>query len=524
MKPLVQVLALLALLTFLFAALGAADQTLPADVRTLLDSAGANRSEVEKALTHYGAPADSLKYRAACYLIGNMEGHSYVTYALVDTTGKEIEFSALDYPSYDSLEAAFKVLESRHGSLDFKKKDVIRDETRISSDYLVSQIDYAFRAWTERPWARWLTFDQFCRYVLPYRGSNEPLDPWRESFFNEFADLSKSMKDSTDPIEAARAINKQIMTWFKFDSRYYYHPTDQGLSDMRLSGLGRCEDMTNLAIFAMRANGLAVTSDYTPFWADSSNNHAWNAILTPNGKVVPFMGCEANPGEYNLFHKAAKVYRKTFENHLENLAFQKHKQKKIPGWLAGKSYIDVTSDYTKAFDVTVRIDAPIPDSVDIAYLCVFNTGEWQPIQWGRITGKTATFPAMATGVMYLPAFYLNEEVVPAGPAFVLRDDSSMIPLGTGTDHPPTTVQLLSVGRTKLESGSGGALKSALKPGKEYELFYWADSWKSLGKATATNQPILFSNIPQGYLYRLVAVDSDKEERIFTIDGVMQVWW
>lgn len=37
--------------------------------------------------------------------------------------------------------------------------------------------------------------------------------------------------------------------------------------------------MTNLAIFAMRANGLAVTSDYTPFWADSSNNHAWNAIL-----------------------------------------------------------------------------------------------------------------------------------------------------------------------------------------------------------------------------------------------------
>ena len=72
--------------------------------------------------------------------------------------------------------------------------------------------------------------------------------------------------------------------------------------------------MTNVTIYAMRANGLAVTSDYTPYWANSGNNHAWNAILTGEGKVVPFMGAEANPGEYRLANKLAKVYRKTWKH------------------------------------------------------------------------------------------------------------------------------------------------------------------------------------------------------------------
>ena len=83
--------------------------------------------------------------------------------------------------------------------------------------------------------------------------------------------------------------------------------------------------MTNLTIYAMRANGLAVTSDYTPYWANSGNNHAWNAIVTPGGEVIPFMGAESNPGKYHLANKVAKVYRKTFGKQKANLAFQQRK-------------------------------------------------------------------------------------------------------------------------------------------------------------------------------------------------------
>jgi hypothetical protein len=95
--------------------------------------------------------------------------------------------------------------------------------------------------------------------------------------------------------------------------------------------------MTNLAIYAMRANGLAVASDYTPHWANTGNNHAWNAIITPEGEVIPFMGAEANPGEYELANKLAKAYRKMYAQQTNNLAFQEKKEESVPGWLNGKS-------------------------------------------------------------------------------------------------------------------------------------------------------------------------------------------
>lgn len=501
----------------------ASDRPLPSDVLAALDSAGANRPELEKLLAHYDAVSDSLKFRAACFLVGNMDGHSYVTYSLLDTAGHEISFEALNYTDFDSLELSYSGLEKKHGSLDFKKKLVTEDLTAITADFLITNIDFAFKAWQERPWARVFTFDEFCRYVLPYRGSNEPLDPWRKEFFTQYAHLQTSLADTTDVNAAARAINADLISWFKFDKRFYYHPTDQGLTEMQRNKAGRCEDMTNLTIYAMRANGLAVTSDYTPFWADCGNNHAWNAIVFPNGKVVPFMGAEANPGEYVLAHRLAKAYRKTYEKHPENLIFQKKKQEKVPGWLGGKNYIDVTSDYTTTCDIAVPLTFPVPDSVDIAYLCVFNSGQWQPIQWGRISADKVTFTGMGTNVAYLPAFYLNQEVASAGAPFILHDDCTMNTL-TAESARPLIVQLLATQKTKLESGADGIIISTLKSGTEYELFYWENEWNSVGKATATDKPLLFDKLPANGLYRLTATDSDDEERIFTMDGVTQVWW
>ena len=52
------------------------------DTQTTLDiameKAGDNRQELEKVLRHYQqSPADSLKYKAACFLIENMPYYSY---------------------------------------------------------------------------------------------------------------------------------------------------------------------------------------------------------------------------------------------------------------------------------------------------------------------------------------------------------------------------------------------------------------------------------------------------------------
>lgn len=513
---------IIGVISFMVVFAGCSTSPYPPDVSDTLRAAGDNRAELEKVIQHYSETGDTLKLQAAYFLIGNMGDHCYATYALEDTAGNEIEFSALDYPDYATLTASFDSLEKAHGTLDFERKDKIMDAEAIDADFLITQIDYAFRAWKERPWATNLTFDDFCTYVLPYRGSNEPLEQWRPTFFDKYAGIVDSMKNPSDPIEAAAKINDDIKTWFTFDPRYYYHPTDEGLAEMLNEGLGRCEDMTNVTIYAMRANGLAVTSDYTPHWANSGNNHAWNAILTPAGRVIPFMGAESNPGEYHLANKLAKVYRKMFADQPENLIFQDRKQEKVPAWLAGRSYIDVTADYEDVCDVTVSL-SDVPDSVDIAYLCVFNSGEWKPIHWAHIENNTATFTDMGRDIAYIPALYLDEKVVPCGEPFILEADCHQRHLSADTAR-VAGVDLVSTTSRKQKVSTDGVSESFLTKGQTYELYYMTDRWISLGKAVAGDGPLVFDNVPTDGLYWLVADGSDNEERIFTIEDGRQVWW
>lgn len=495
----------------------------PPEVAEALDAAGDHRIELEKVLEHYASADDSLKLQAAYFLVSNMEGHCYVTYMLCDSSENKIEFNVLDYPDFDALIAYLDSLEDERGELNFKKDKKIEDLNTISADFLINQIDYAFRAWREKPWAESLSFDQFCQYVLPYRGSNEPLESWRETFWEKYQGIEDDMTDPSDPVEAAAIINDDVKSWFSFDPRYYLHPTDQGLAEMLETRLGRCEDMTNLTIYAMRANGLAVTSDYTPYWANSGNNHAWNAIVTADGKAIPFMGAECNPGKYRLASKFAKVYRKTFAKQKDNLIFQERKQEGVPRWLAGKSYVDVTADYSDVLDVEVTFNREVPDTIDVAYICVFNSGEWKPIHWGRIEGSTVVFTDMAPDIAYLPALYVNEEILPFGQAFILGEDGSKRILSQSGEETIST-RLISTTRRKQEISTDGIAVTFLTAGKEYELFYWLDGWQSLGKEVAGAEPLVFDNVPAGCLYWLVEEDSDNEERIFTIENGDQVWW
>ncbi len=490
-------------------------------IDSVLLRAGDNRGQLEEVLRHYTSDEDSLKHRAARFLIAGMGDHSYVTYRLTDTAGNTIPFDAESFSSYDSLLTAFHSLEETHGPLEFERDRRLYDAETITADFLIGNIDLAFRAWREYPWAHFLTFDQFCHFVLPYRGSNEPLEPWRQYFLNRYAWVADSTRE---PIDAARLVNRDVRSWFGFDRRYYYHPTDQGLAEMLESGLGRCEDMTNVTIYAMRAIGLGVTSDYTPHWGNANNNHAWNAILLPDGKAVSFMGAEADPGEYTLVNRPAKVYRKTFSPQLSNLAFADHPQEKVPRWLGGKNYRDVTADYLDPVDVLVELEAPIPDSVGIAYLCVYNWGRWQAIHWGRLNGKNVTFTAMGPEILYIPALYLDEVIRPWGNPFILHHDGVVSTL-EGQEDMPTSMTLTHTTGTRLANSTDVRFLEPIRDGIEYELQFWDHGWKPVANGRAAGQSIIFGNIPGGGLYRLMSPDSDgDQERPFTFQTGSQVWW
>ncbi len=315
-----------------------------------------------KVLEHY--KDDPQKLAAAQFLIDNMPGHCYVKTEWAGTDDVAVEFDSTCYRTFDQALTVLEEIEKEHGELNYRASERIYDVDVVTAEYLINNIDLAFKAWRSRPWAADMSFDTFCEYILPYRCSNEPVDSWRGPLMGMFIDLEDEMIDPKDPEEAAKIINKRVNSIIRFDSVYYLHPTDQGYSEMRKSGMGRCEDISNMISYAMRANCVAVASDYTPAWANRDNNHAWNAVLDKDG--------HGNTPVHNI---PAKVYRKLFSIQKNAPVFRKKEGERVPRWLGGKNYIDVTNQYIPVGTVELELkDVPVGSS--IAYLAVFNGGEW----------------------------------------------------------------------------------------------------------------------------------------------------
>ena len=62
----------------------------PSKLEQALEFAGDNREELEKVLEYYRKnPSDSLKYRAACFLIENMPYHFYYEGKSIDMSDRK---------------------------------------------------------------------------------------------------------------------------------------------------------------------------------------------------------------------------------------------------------------------------------------------------------------------------------------------------------------------------------------------------------------------------------------------------
>ncbi len=494
---------------------------IPNNVESALDSAKSNRSELQKVIERY--KNDSLKLEAAYFLISNMGDHCYYKAKLVDTAGQIVDFKVLSYPNYDVMRTAWDSTENQIGTIDFKRDTVIYDLQLLSADYLINNIDLAFKAW-QNPWSKNLNFDEFCEYILPYRSSNEPIEDWRSQFIDRYAWLKDSMKDPSDPIEAAVLINEEIKSWYKFDPLFYRHPTDLGLSEMFKYKRGRCEDMTNLAIYAMRSQGVPVMGDYTPAWPNTGNNHAWNATLDKNKKVVIFMGGLDDPYVYQLNNKKAKVYRKTFAKQKNSLAEIAPDYEELPGWLASAYYKDVTADYIEPTNVNIKLIEEQPDSVHFAYLAVFNSGEWKAIQWGKVDKNKATFEDMGKDIVYWPCFYKHRKLIEASKPFLLNEKSEITYFIPDTNK-LIDLTLYSTTKRAIVKTTDEIEKASFKDSTEYILQYWNKKWIAIDTIMSQEkQPLTFLNVPSDALYWLIEKDSRKEERIFTYDADGIHWW
>lgn len=390
---------------------------------------GDNQSELEKVIEHYSVhPADSLKKKAALFLIKNMDAH--YSYQSPSWDKLQIELDSLFSRETDKekLKSTFELLYKKY---DLSDVQYISDTKTIKADFLISNIDSAFIKW-KTPYAKHLNFEQFCEYLLPYRVGHEPLTTWRSIFYDKYLSelYSKLRKKRTyiTAIDFCDTLKRYPDSYLDFTPANVPDYNARLLSNTRL---GTCRQYCLQSVMAARCIGIPVVIDYTPQWATRNKGHEWNALITSSGKPLSFgIGDTVKLGKHIEAAPdriAPKVYRETFAKQPASLAMI-HGKEKIPPTLDSPCFIDVTNQYYQTVDIPVKLSKPTPSRNKFAYLAVFNNKDWIPVAWSKINNHGAIFKNMNKDFVCLPVYYLDNWTIPAAYPFIISKQGKIIKL------------------------------------------------------------------------------------------------
>ena len=356
------------------------------ELERALRLAGDNRAELEKVLAHF--QHDELKLKAAKFLITNMPYH----------------FSMVEYfrsPTGERYRPDIRLFDNRYDMHDHSNalvqrgyqivRDRLPDITTVNSEFLINNIELAFKAW-QKPWAREISFVDFCKYILPYRAHIESLSHLRRYMMERFTPILKAANVTT-PLEACIVLNEYLRANEVIRYREVGFPFYPIIDETYQTGLCACEGMTNLGVFIMRAVGIPVTIDFT-IWARLDLGHSWVAVLN-NGIFYSFEPAGTQPIEhrerFSMWNRTpAKVYRRRFDV----VDFYRLKNDdNLVSFLKSPLIQDVTNEYlvpTTTIKVAIDEERYTYQSNQI-YLMVHNFYQWQPLAMGRRSGSVGIF-------------------------------------------------------------------------------------------------------------------------------------
>lgn len=377
-----------------------------AQLKKALAMAKNNRPELEKVLEHYRD--DSLKLEAAEFLIRNMPGH----YSLKDTVLVSRYYNTVDsiVNAMDSLPMNI-VKDSLESMTNRFPSEIIFDSIPdleiITADYLIKNIDEAFRLWKEGAWAVHLNFDQFCEFILPYKGEDlRFLDGWRkylqEPFGQRLDELQYCELYKHSAIAAASLVNDNLRNGIRpWITSSFIHPVYRLSTKSHLS-FGVCDDFTEVSTAVFRSHGIPVATDFTPQWPFQSQGHSWNVLLSNDRKMIPFEGMGSNPGEpHVLYDRTAKVFRRCYAINPEIERLLKT-ETFVPAPFQSPFLKDVSEEYMECVDVEVEVRNKKDGYV---YLAVFDNRSWIPVAFAPVKKGKACFKAMGRDIAYLPVYY-----------------------------------------------------------------------------------------------------------------------
>ncbi|MCX5653719.1 MAG: transglutaminase-like domain-containing protein [Planctomycetota bacterium] len=150
------------------------------------------------------------------------------------------------------------------------------DLKSLKKDFLLRQVNYAYKARAEVPWGAGLHDELFFNDVLPYASVNERRDDWREDFYDRFIALARKCRS---PGEAAVQLNKEVFRQLEVK----YHATkrpkpDQSPYESAAAKYASCTGLSILLVDACRAVAVPARLVGTPLWTNHSGNHTWTEI------------------------------------------------------------------------------------------------------------------------------------------------------------------------------------------------------------------------------------------------------
>lgn len=374
-------------------------------------------------IEHYAEKkADSLKLRAARYLLKNLPYHYGVANRLVDSAGRHV--THLDAWAYDSDVAFRKMLDSM--KYKFVRGEPLPDVQALTADYLIENIDLAFEAW-KKPWARHLSFDEFCEYILPYRSQNEPLTSWRKYFYDHYMPLLEdSVKNTSSTLEVTKYMVRLLQQKVTYSTMLSYedYPDPFEVERMRFC---HCNTIAHYGLLAMRAVGIPVGM-ITMNWRFGNNSHTTN-ILWPNDTAAWYKFAIYDEFQQMGMPKDSmasyKTWRYTFAPNPMIMDIRSHSQEELPSFLFGNV---LREDFTAIHCVTRDLTLEVPpgwEACHSLYLCRFVDWDWKPVVWGSVKDGKVTFHDATIRQMYRLGRYDNGQTTTTGEIFVLRGDGQV---------------------------------------------------------------------------------------------------
>jgi len=399
----------------------------------------------------------------------------------------------------------------------FRVIDTLWDRDHVRTDHIIENTKLAFRHYRENPLKMEVPDSIFYEYILPYRVGHEKITGnWRVHFNRLYGNYLKSFDEEKDEAFINRMVGEiQRLSFHPHDhsglARYYRISPEPSFAEIReVAHPYSCEDYAMFKLYSYRSLGLAAAYEVVPLYGKFNHGHGETALFHRDGKFHCTEGKTEMPYKYQI----AKMYRRRFskrESPYQKILSLGEREENIPGYFDMPYYEDITKERTIVSDITVSDGQIGGETVaGVLYICVYNDGEWKPVEWASRHADKWRFRNMGRKILYHLCAYEHGYQKLLGSPMVLDTLGNVGCLAPPQDEVPRKLTVKKHDRSKN-----------ISEGK-FKLYRWEDKrWHQMGIFPAEGNGLSLP-LSENALYKLEK--NETNTRPFSMENGEQIWW